>query len=134
MVLVFAFTLNILPVVGNGTWAHFIMPTIAMAGALIGAASERAVVLVDGFIATSAALCALRARPDAAPYVLFAHRSQEPGHRLLLEAVDAEPLLDLEMRLGEGTGALLALPLLRASCAMLAEMATFESAGVSGRD
>ena len=105
----------------------------AMAGALIGAASAGAVALVDGFISTAAALAALTARPEAAPHVVFAHRSHEPGHRLMLDALDARPVLDLDLRLGEGTGALLALPLLRASCAMLAEMATFESAGVSGK-
>ncbi len=103
----------------------------AMAGALIGAASAGAVCVVDGFIAGAAALAALRARPEAAPYAVFAHRSAEPGHAGLLEALGARPLLDLEMRLGEGTGALLALPVMRAACAMLAEMATFESAGVA---
>ena len=82
---------------------------------------------------TAAALAAVRARPEAAPRVFYAHRSHEPGHRLLLDALGAQPLLDLDMRLGEGTGALLALPLLRASCSMLADMATFESAGVSGK-
>ena len=106
----------------------------AMAGALIGAASAGAVLLVDGFISTAAALAAVRARPEAAPMVFYAHRSHEPGHRLLLDALGATPLLDLDMRLGEGTGALLALPLLRASCSMLSDMATFESAGVSGKD
>lgn len=105
-----------------------------MAGALIGAASANAIVLVDGFIASAAALCALRARPDALPHAVFAHRSKEPGHRLILEALGAEPLIDLDLRLGEGTGALLAFPLLRNACTMLAEMATFESAGVSGKD
>jgi len=104
-----------------------------MAGALIGAASRNAVVLVDGYIASAAALVALRARPEALHYPVFAHRSMEPGHRLLLNAIGAEPLLDLDLRLGEGTGALLAFPLLRNACAMLAEMATFESAGVSGK-
>jgi nicotinate-nucleotide--dimethylbenzimidazole phosphoribosyltransferase len=105
-----------------------------MAGALIGAASRGGVVLVDGFIATAAALCALRSRPDAGPYAIFAHRSKEPGHRLILEALGAEPLVDLDLRLGEGTGALLAYPMLRAACAMLNEMATFESAGISGKE
>lgn len=105
-----------------------------MAGALIGAASRRAVVLVDGFIATAATLCALRARPEASPYVVFAHRSREPGHRLMLEALGADPLIDLDLRLGEGTGALLAFPLLRNACAMLKDMATFDSAGISGRN
>jgi nicotinate-nucleotide--dimethylbenzimidazole phosphoribosyltransferase len=106
----------------------------AMAGALIGAASAGAVVLVDGFIATAAALAALAARPEAKPYCVFAHRSKEPGHRAMLDWLGVEPLIDLDLRLGEGTGALLALPLLRAACAMLTEMATFESAGVSGRE
>ncbi len=105
-----------------------------MAGALIGAAARGGIVLVDGFIATAAALCALRARPDAMPYVVFAHRSKEPGHRLMLEALGVEPLVDLDLRLGEGTGALLAFPLLRAACAMLDEMATFDCAGVSGKE
>ena len=105
-----------------------------MAGALIAGAAGRTVVLVDGFIATAAAMVALAARPEARPYVVFAHRSHEPGHRLMLDALLATPILDLDMRLGEGTGGLLALPLLRASCAMLAEMATFAQAGVSGKD
>ena len=105
----------------------------AMAGALIGAASTRTPVLVDGFIATSAALVALAARPEAAPYVVFAHRSHEPGHRLMLDHLGVSPVLDLDLRLGEGTGALLAVPILRAACAMLRDMATFESAGVSGK-
>lgn len=105
----------------------------AMAGALIGGASAGAAILVDGFIATAATLCALRARPDATHQVIFAHRSKEPGHKLMLEALDAEPLMDLDLRLGEGTGALLAFPLLRSACAMLRDMATFESAGVSGK-
>ena len=105
----------------------------AMAGALIGAAAARAVVLVDGFIATAAALAALAARPEAKPFCVFAHRSQEPGHRAMLDWLEATPLIDLDLRLGEGTGALLAQPLLRAACAMLNQMATFESAGVSGK-
>src|SRR5690606_11078975 len=104
-----------------------------MAGALIGAASGGAIALIDGFIATAAALCALRCRPEAGEYTIFAHRSREPGHRMLLQALKVEPLIDLDLRLGEGTGALLAFPLLRCACAMMREMATFESAGVSGR-
>ena len=106
----------------------------AMAGAAIGAASHGALVLVDGFIASSAALCALRARPEIEPYLILAHRSKEPGHAGMLASMKAEPLLDLDLRLGEGTGALLAFPMLRAACAMLSDMATFESAGVSGKD
>jgi nicotinate-nucleotide--dimethylbenzimidazole phosphoribosyltransferase len=105
-----------------------------MAGALIGAASNGAVVLVDGFIATAAALCALTARPEAMAHAVFAHRSKEPGHRLVLEAMGADPLIDLDLRLGEGTGALLAYPLLRAACTMLCDMATFESAGIAEKD
>lgn len=105
-----------------------------MAGALIGAASAGAVVLVDGFIATAAALCALRARPEAMPHVVFAHASSEPGHQHMVRALGVEPLVDLQLRLGEGSGALLAVPLLRCACAMLNDMATFESAGVSGKD
>jgi nicotinate-nucleotide--dimethylbenzimidazole phosphoribosyltransferase len=105
----------------------------AMAGAMIGAGACGRAVLVDGYIATAAAMAALRARPEARPHVIFAHRSKEPGHRLMLDALEARPLLDLDLRLGEGTGALLALPLLRAACMMLNEMATFESAGVSGK-
>ncbi|MFV0474452.1 MAG: nicotinate-nucleotide--dimethylbenzimidazole phosphoribosyltransferase [Pikeienuella sp.] len=105
----------------------------AMAGALIGAASARAAVLVDGYIATAAAMAALQARPEAAPHVIFAHRGSEAGHRMMLDHLGAAPLLDLELRLGEGSGALLALPLLTAAAAMLNEMATFESAGVSGK-
>jgi nicotinate-nucleotide--dimethylbenzimidazole phosphoribosyltransferase len=105
----------------------------AMSGALIGAAAAGAVVLVDGFIATAAALAALAARPEAKAYCVFAHRSKEPGHVLMLDWLGVEPLIDLDLGLGEGTGALLALPLLRSACAMLNEMATFESARVSGR-
>ena len=105
-----------------------------MAGAHIGAASAGGMVLVDGFIATAAALCALRERPEAAGYTIFSHRSKEPGHRAVLDALEARPLLDLDLRLGEGTGALLAFPLLRNACAMFNDMATFESAGVSGKE
>lgn len=115
----------------NALKAYGGLEIAAMAGALIGAASARAIVLVDGFIATSAALAALTARPEARPYTIFSHRSHEPGHRLMLDWLDADPLLDLHLRLGEGTGALLALPLLRASCSMLSDMATFAEAGVS---
>lgn len=106
----------------------------AMSGAAIGAASAGVMVLVDGFIASAAALAALRARPEIKPYLIFAHRSKEPGHRFILDSIGADPLLDLDLRLGEGTGALLAFPMLRAACAMLGEMATFESAGVSGKE
>ena len=104
-----------------------------MAGAMIGAAHTRAVVIVDGFIASAAALAAVRLAPALTDYLVFAHRSAEPGHDVVLDALGASPLLDLGMRLGEGTGALLAWPILRSAAAMLSNMASFESAGVSGR-
>ncbi|MEM9737109.1 MAG: nicotinate-nucleotide--dimethylbenzimidazole phosphoribosyltransferase, partial [Pseudomonadota bacterium] len=104
-----------------------------MAGIILGAHQVGKAVLVDGFIASAAALVAIRAEPGARRACLFAHTSAEPGHRAILSDLEVEPLLDLGMRLGEGTGALLALPLVQAAAAMLAEMATFESAGVSGK-
>jgi len=94
-----------------------------MAGAIIGAASKCRPVVVDGFIATAAALVAIRLCPAARDYCIFAHRSAEQGHRLLLEALQAEPLLDLGLRLGEGTGALLAVPLLRAAARLVTDVA-----------
>lgn len=97
-----------------------------MAGAILGAAAVRAPVLIDGFICTSAALAAVRLEPKARDYLLFTHRSAEAGHRRMLEAMEAEPLLDLDLRLGEGTGALLALPLVRAAAALLNEVASLD--------
>jgi len=88
-------------------------------------------VLVDGFITTAAALALVTARPAAAPWLLFSHRSREPGHDILLSALNARPLLDLGMGLGEGTGALTALPLLRSAAALHTGMATFAEAGLS---
>ena len=105
---------------------------VMMASAMIGAARTGAVVLVDGFIASAAALAAVGLAPALRDYLVFAHRSAEQGHRTVLEALDARPLLDFDMRLGEGTGALVAWPVLRCAAAMLSEMASFESAGVSG--
>ena len=104
---------------------------VMMAGALIGAAQAGAVVLVDGFIASAAALAAVELAPPLREYLVFVHRSSEPGHRVVLEALAARPVLDLELRLGEGTGALLAWPILECAAAMLSDMATFETAGVS---
>ena len=104
-----------------------------MTGAMLQAASERRVILVDGFIAGSAALVATALVPQAKDYMVFCHRSAERGHRLLLSHLQARPLLDLGMRLGEGTGALLAWPLLQSSACLMSEMASFESAGVSGK-
>ena len=105
---------------------------VMMAGAMIGAARAGAVVLVDGFIASVAALAATEIAPALRDYLVFAHRSAEQGHRTVLEAIGAQPLLDFDMRLGEGTGALLAWPVLECAAAMMSEMASFESAGVSG--
>ena len=87
--------------------------------------------LVDGFIASSAALAAVRMCPGVEDWLLFSHASAEPGHRDMLVALDARPLLDLGMRLGEGSGAATAVPLLRMACALHNEMATFAEAGVS---
>ena len=105
-----------------------------MTGAMLQAASERRLILVDGFIAGSAALAASALAPQALDYMLFCHRSAERGHRLLLEHLQARPLLDLDMRLGEGTGALLAWPLVQSAALVMNEMASFESAGVSGKE
>ncbi len=105
-----------------------------MTGAMLQAASERRVVLVDGFIAGAAALVACALAPPVKDYLVFCHRSAERGHHLLLAHLQARPLLDLDMRLGEGTGALLAWPLLQSASLFLAEMASFDSAGVSGKN
>lgn len=105
----------------------------AMAGAILGAASKRIPVLLDGFIATVAALLAVRLCPSSADFLIAGHRSQEPGHAYVLNVLGKEPLLDLQLRLGEGTGAALAYPVLEAACRMIHEMATFASAGVSGK-
>src|SRR5258708_14298923 len=94
-----------------------------MAGAVIGAASRRRPVIVDGFISSAAALVAVRLCPAARDYCVFAHRSAERGHGILLDALDAKPLLDLGLRLGEGTGAVLAVPLLRAAARLLTDVA-----------
>jgi len=104
-----------------------------MAGAMQAAAAARLLVLVDGFIASAAALVALARAPDSHGAFVFAHRSADAGHGALLDHLGARPLLDLGLRLGEGTGALLAWPLVRAAAAMLSDMASFESAGVSGK-
>lgn len=105
----------------------------ALAGAYIACAQRRVPILVDGFIASVAALCAQRLVPDLAPWLLFAHRSAETGHRAVLDALDARPLLDLGLRLGEASGAAVALPLLRLACELHNGMATFAEAGVGGK-
>jgi nicotinate-nucleotide--dimethylbenzimidazole phosphoribosyltransferase len=107
---------------------------IAMiAGAYLAAACEGMTILVDGFIATSALLVAAKIAPEVLDYCVFAHASNETGHRRMLAHFDAAPLLELDLRLGEGTGAALALPILRAAVAFIDEMASFESAGVSNK-
>lgn len=104
-----------------------------MAGAMLGAAARGALLLIDGYIVTSALLVAARLQPAILDYCVFSHESGEPGHALQLAHLGVEPLLSLEMRLGEGTGAALAYPLVQAAVNFLNDMASFESAGVSGR-
>ena len=105
-----------------------------MAGAVLQAAQERRVIVVDGFIASSAVLVASKLQPAVLQRCVFAHQSGERGHALMLAHLKAEPLLDLGLRLGEGSGAALAWPLLVSACALLREMASFEAAGVSRSD
>lgn len=107
------------------------MEVATLAGAVLQAAAERRVVVVDGFITSAAVLVASRMEPAVLDGCVFSHRSGEPGHAHLLAALGAEPLLDLGLRLGEGSGAALAWPLLVSACAILREMASFEQAGVS---
>lgn len=102
-----------------------------LVGVCLGAAAEGAVVLLDGFVTGAAALVAARLASDAAAHMVASHRSPEPGHALVLADLGLRPLLDLGLRLGEGSGAALALPLVGAALAILADMATFEAAGVT---
>jgi len=104
----------------------------ALVGAVLQAAAERRVIVVDGFITSAAVLVAARLQPRVLQRCVFAHRSGERGHAAMLRLLGAEPLLDLGLRLGEGSGAALAWPLLVSACALLNEMASFESAAVSG--
>ncbi len=103
----------------------------AMAGGMLQAAARRALVVVDGFISSAAALTAARIRPAVLEYCVFSHCSGEAGHRLLLRRLRTEPLLDLGLRLGEGSGAALVTPLLYSAARLLCDMATFDSARVS---
>lgn len=102
-----------------------------LVGAVLQAAEERRVIVVDGFIASAAVLVAQGLRPQVVQRCVAAHGSAEPGHARLLQALGLQPLLDLGLRLGEGSGAALAWPLLESACRILGEMASFESAGVS---
>jgi nicotinate-nucleotide--dimethylbenzimidazole phosphoribosyltransferase len=103
----------------------------ALAGAYIRSAQKGIAVLVDGYICTAAAMSAVRINPSIRPWLFFSHCSAEPGHSRLLNKMEAEPLLQLDMRLGEGSGAALALPIMQAACRLQKEMASFEQAGVS---
>jgi nicotinate-nucleotide--dimethylbenzimidazole phosphoribosyltransferase len=105
-----------------------------MAGAMLGAAEQKALLLIDGFIATSAMLVASKLQPNILQYCIFSHCSNETPHRKLLDYLGAKPLLDLGMRLGEGTGSALAYPLVQAAVNFLNDMASFESAGVSEKN
>ncbi|MEW5755987.1 MAG: nicotinate-nucleotide--dimethylbenzimidazole phosphoribosyltransferase [Pseudomonadota bacterium] len=105
----------------------------AMVGVYIACAQAGLPALVDGFIAGAAALAAVRIKPEIQPWLFYAHASKEPGHRHILHALDAHPLLDMEMRLGEGSGAAAAVPILRLACALHNGMATFDEAAVTGR-
>ncbi len=106
----------------------------AILGAVLAARALGVPVLLDGFVATAAAAPLARLNPRALDHAMVAHASAEAGHRLLVEALDKRPLLDFGMRLGEGSGAALAVPLLRAACACHAGMATFAEAGVADKD
>jgi nicotinate-nucleotide--dimethylbenzimidazole phosphoribosyltransferase len=105
-----------------------------LVGAVLQAAQERRVIVVDGFIASAAVLVARMLQPQVVQRCVAAHCSAEPGHVLLLEWLGLEPLLNLDLRLGEGSGGALAWPLLESACRILREMASFESAGVSRKD
>jgi nicotinate-nucleotide--dimethylbenzimidazole phosphoribosyltransferase len=105
-----------------------------MAGAMLGAAEGKSLLLIDGFITTAALLVAAKIQPSILEYCVFSHSSGEAGHALLLKQLGAKPLLDLGLRLGEGTGAALAYPLVQAAVNFLNEMASFESAQVSGKN
>jgi nicotinate-nucleotide--dimethylbenzimidazole phosphoribosyltransferase len=105
-----------------------------LVGVILGAAARRVPVVIDGFISGTAALVAARLAPDVKPYLIASHQSVEIGHRVILEHLDLRPLLGLNLRLGEGTGAVLAFHLIEAAARILNEMATFDEAGVSGRD
>jgi nicotinate-nucleotide--dimethylbenzimidazole phosphoribosyltransferase len=105
-----------------------------LAGVILGAAANRVPVVVDGFISSAAAMIAVAIAPQVRPYLIAAHRSQERGHGVMLEWLGLAPLLDFDLRLGEGTGAALGISLAEAACKILAEMATFAEAGVSDKE
>jgi len=104
-----------------------------LVGVILGGAVARRPVVIDGFISGAAALIATALEPRVHSYLIASHRSQEPGHQIILEQLGLQPLLDLDLRLGEGTGGALAMSLVDAACKVLNEMATFEEAAVSGK-
>ncbi|HSS60498.1 MAG TPA: nicotinate-nucleotide--dimethylbenzimidazole phosphoribosyltransferase [Candidatus Limnocylindrales bacterium] len=104
-----------------------------LAGVILAAAEQRKPVIIDGFISGAAAMVAAAIEPAATGYMIASHRSHELGHAAVLERLGLQPLLDLDLRLGEGTGAALALPIVRAAVRLLNDMATFDEAGVSDR-
>ncbi|MBI1878735.1 MAG: nicotinate-nucleotide--dimethylbenzimidazole phosphoribosyltransferase, partial [Chloroflexi bacterium] len=106
----------------------------AIAGIILGAAVRRIPVLVDGFISTAGALIAATLAPLSRHYMIAAHRSVEPGHRLMQDFLDLQPIFQLDLRLGEGTGAALAMPVVASAMAILNEMATFSSANVNQKE
>lgn len=105
-----------------------------LAGLILGASAARVPVVLDGFIVGAAALIAVGLQPLCRDYLIASHRSVERGHQAILDHLELKPLLDLDLRLGEGTGACLGMSLVQASIKILTEMATFEEAGVSQRD
>jgi nicotinate-nucleotide--dimethylbenzimidazole phosphoribosyltransferase len=105
----------------------------ALVGAILAAARQRIPVVLDGFITGAAALLAARLAPPVVPFLIAGHRSAEPGHRVVLDELGLAPILELDLRLGEGTGAALAIPLVRAAARLAVDMATFDEAGVSHR-
>jgi nicotinate-nucleotide--dimethylbenzimidazole phosphoribosyltransferase len=115
---------NILAAVGG-------FEIVQMVGAMLAAAESNGILLIDGYIATAAAMLATRIEPNSREYMVFCHQSKEPGHQLMLQDLKAQPLLSLGLALGEGTGAALALPLVRAAASFYNDMASFESAGVT---
>jgi len=105
-----------------------------MVGAMLEASEQRMILLIDGFIATASVLTAIQLNPEVRANCVFCHSSNERGHKLMLEKLDAKPMLHLDLRVGEGTGAALALPLVQAAVNFLNEMASFEAAGVTNKE
>ncbi|HHY14237.1 MAG TPA: nicotinate-nucleotide--dimethylbenzimidazole phosphoribosyltransferase [Thermoanaerobacterales bacterium] len=103
----------------------------SIAGLILGAASRKVPIVIDGFISTAGALIASKIEPKVANYIVASHASEEPGHKIMLELIGLEPMLHTRMRLGEGTGAVLAFNIVEASVKMINEMASFDEAGVS---